>query len=88
MNSEIAVNPEILDMMQCPVSGSRLEQADEQLLQQVNHSIESGNAITQTGESVAESIDGGLLNSDRSLLVPARGKIYCFNLESLIKISR
>lgn len=82
------MNPEILELMQCPVSGSCLERADEQFLQQVNKSIESGNAITHVGESVSEPIDGGLLNSDRSLLVPARGQIYCFNLESLIKISR
>ena len=82
------MNSEILEMMQCPVSGSRFEPADDQFLQQVNQSIESGTAITQAGEVVTKPVDGGLLNSDRSLLVPVRGQIYCFNLESLIKTSR
>ena len=80
------MNAEVLKMMQCPVSGSALEFADDQLVQKTNELVAAGTAESHSGESVSASIDGGLVNADRSLLVPARGKIYCFNIESLIKI--
>lgn len=79
------MKPEILSSLRCPVTASELNVADDAVVDRINSLIAAGKASAHDGGAVEASVDGGLLNSERSCFVPLRDGIYCFNLESLIR---
>ena len=62
------VRDDILMRLRCPVTGSTLEHADEDLLQQVNQYIATGKALTRLSDVVQHPVVAALINADRSLL--------------------
>ena len=67
---------DILDLLRCPVTGSKLERAEPSLLARLNASIAAGEALTRLSDVVEEPVSAGLINIDRTLLYPIeRGTI-------------
>ena len=64
------INAELLSILRCPVTTSRLREADATLIQTINQRIEQNNLQSRVMEQIDTPIDGGLINQDSSLLMP------------------
>jgi uncharacterized protein YbaR (Trm112 family) len=75
---------DILALLRCPVSGSRLERADGELLARLNAQIAAGQALTRLSEPLTEPVAAGLVNADRSLLYPiVSGQVVLLATEAI-----
>jgi uncharacterized protein YbaR (Trm112 family) len=79
-------NPEILKILRCPVTQSSLEIADDQTVETINAAIQAGTQVDRIGNVVSEKIESGLVNEDRSLLLPVRGEIAVLVADQAIKL--
>jgi uncharacterized protein YbaR (Trm112 family) len=66
---------ELIQMIRCPVTKSELTLAPDSVIEDLNRQIESGTAVNRIGQTIVEKLDGGFVNTDRSLLLPVRGGI-------------
>lgn len=80
-------SPEILKTLRCPVTQSPLKMADAGTIAQINLAIEAGTQVDRVGNAVAEKIESGLVNQDRSLLLPIRGEIAILVSDQAINLS-
>lgn len=69
------MDQEFLKIVRCPVTKSSLEYADETTLASLNRKIENGELFNRVGQIVELEITSGLINADRTLLLPIRGGI-------------
>jgi len=69
------IDPELLAMLRCPVTGSQLQFADEGTINRVNDAIASGAARDRVDQTVSEPIDGGLVSTEAGVLYPIRDAI-------------
>jgi uncharacterized protein YbaR (Trm112 family) len=68
--SQMNIDPELLDMLQCPATRRPLRLADAELLEKLNAAIAAGNLRNLAGERLTSRLDGGLLRDDGALLYP------------------
>ncbi len=64
------INKELLDILVCPESRTRLQVADEELLGRVNAAISAGTLVNRAGQTVTQACDGGLVREDGQVLYP------------------
>ena len=64
------LDPQLLEILRCPVTESRLTEADNDLIMMLNRQIEQQRVQSKLMETLSRPIDGGLINEDRSLLMP------------------
>ena len=64
------VSDELLEIIRCPLSHSRLELADESLLGRLRAAIVAGEVRNRAGDLVSRPAEGGLINTDGTLLYP------------------
>ncbi len=81
------IAPELIGLLRCPISGSQLELADNQLVASVNQAIENRSLQNRKGVSIVDRIDGGLVNADRSWLCPIRHGIVSMVSDEMIEIN-
>ena len=62
-------------MLRCPIDGSTLSNADEDLVQKLNALIEAGELRDRLDQKVIASIDGALVTSDGKRAYLIRGGI-------------
>ncbi len=64
-----------LDLARCPVSHSRLQLAEPDLVRRLNLAVEKGCVTNRVHRPVCDPVDEALINDDRSLLFPVRDDI-------------
>ena len=64
------LDPQLLEILRCPVTESRLTEADNDLIMMLNRQIDQQRVQSKLMETLSRPIDGGLINEDRSLLMP------------------
>lgn len=69
------IDNETLNLLRCPVTGSKLQHATEQLVEQVNHRSQAGELCDRAGQKIDFRIDAALVNADLSLLMPIRAGV-------------
>ena len=79
------IDPKFVQMLRCPASGNRLAIADDNLVEQVNQAIGSGQAIDRVDQTVEQPIDGGLCSG--SWLYPIRDSIPSLIADDAISIA-
>lgn len=78
----------LLEVIRCPVTGSKLDLADHSWLETVNQAIKNGTLYNRGGQKVEAEIDEGLINQDRSLLLPIRQGILVMVSDEAIELSQ
>lgn len=63
---------DILAMIRCPVTHSRLAIANQETLDKLNEKVSKRELIDRNGQKVTEKVESGLVNQDDSLLLPIR----------------
>ncbi|MSR22332.1 MAG: Trm112 family protein [Gemmatimonadetes bacterium] len=69
------LDPELLEILVCPETKTRVQLADAALLERVNRAIAGSRLTNRAGQKVVETIDGGLVREDGRLLYPIRDGI-------------
>jgi uncharacterized protein len=80
------MNAELLAILRCPETHQTLEPADAALVAQLNEAIRAGRVATRAGQSVTETVDGGLIRADRSCLYPIRDEIPVLLVDEAIAL--
>jgi uncharacterized protein YbaR (Trm112 family) len=80
-------NPDLLKVIRCPVTHSELTFADPELVDSLNQKITERTLVNRIGQTVDQSLDGGLVNADRSLLLPIRGEILVLVVDQAIPLT-
>ncbi len=81
------IAPELIGLLRCPITGSQLELADDQLVALINQAINNRSLENRAGISVVDPIDGGLVNADRRWLCPIRHGIVSMVSDEMIEIN-
>lgn len=69
------IGSEILELLRCPVTGSRLSYAKNEIVEQLNLQSQSGQLSDRSGQPINFTIDAALINADDSLLMPIRAGV-------------
>ena len=66
---------ELLDILRCPATGSRLHAAEPSLLERLNQAISAGRVHDRLGRQVTRELDSALINADSTLGYPIYDRI-------------
>jgi uncharacterized protein YbaR (Trm112 family) len=64
------VHAELLKLLQCPEDGSRLHEAEPELLDKLIKAQAAGTLRNRSGDAIQTPLDGGLVRADGKLLYP------------------
>jgi len=64
------IDKELLAILVCPTDHSPLSLANDQMIARVNRAIAARRVKNRAGRLVEQSVDGGLLRTDNTLLYP------------------
>lgn len=78
------LNPALLKLLQCPLTQSPVQIAEQGLLERINARIKMGGVVSQNGEPVEEPFDGALQNESKTWLIPVRGGIITLVADQLV----
>ena len=80
------IDKDLLDILVCPENRTRLELADDALVEKLNRAISAGGVQNRAGEPVAEPVEGGLVREDGTLLYPIRDGIPVLLIDEAIPL--
>ena len=66
---------ELLEILRCPATGSRLRIADQELLERLNQAVTAGRLHDRLGRQLTRALDSALINSDSTLGYPVYDRI-------------
>lgn len=70
--SKATGEPELFEMLRCPQTHQRLLPVTTKWLDRLNKRIAKGEVLRESGESVTETLEDGLLTEDERFLYPVR----------------
>lgn len=82
------IGKDLLNMLVCPESRQRLRLADAELVERVNHGIESGKIKNKAGTKLERLLDGGLLREDGRLFYPVLDEIPILLVDEAIVLDQ
>ena len=65
----------LIDMLRCPIDGSRLHLLTDDEVLRINSALESGNLRDRLDQRISCPLDAGLLNRQANRAYPVRGGI-------------
>jgi len=78
---------DVLQLLQCPLTGKKLSLATKGMVSRVNEAIATEHARDRTEQKVYKPIDGGLVTEDSAWLYPIREQIPTLVVEEAIDLS-
>ena len=81
------VDPELLALLRCPITYLPLSLADARVLGQLNRLVEQRKLTSRLHQALEISMDGALLNDDRSWALPIHGGIPNLNPDDALDLS-
>jgi len=82
------IDRELLNLLVCPESQTRLRLADPSLVERLNRAIAAGEVRNRVGRPVDEPLEGGLVREDGTLLYPIRDGIPSLLADEAIEIGK
>ncbi len=82
------IEPKLIALLRCPLSGSELVLAEKTLVGRVNDEIEKGTLRDRADGQITQVIDGGLVTADRGRLYPIRGQIPTLIADEAIELGQ
>jgi uncharacterized protein YbaR (Trm112 family) len=76
---------ELTRMLRCPITNSRLAEADASMIEILNRQIETGETVNRSGDGVKEKLECGFINENQSLIFPVRGGIVILIADQAIE---
>ncbi len=80
------ISQELLEILACPETKQPLTLAAETLVAQLNECIAQGALTNRVGETVTETLDGGLVREDGRYLYPIQDDIPIMLIDKAIAI--
>lgn len=77
----------LLNLVRCPVTQSRLRFAEDATIERLNQQIGERTLLNRSGALVESNIDAGLINEDGDLLIPIRQGITIMVSDQAIPLS-
>ena len=81
------IDEQLIEILACPEDKSRVNLADQSLIEKINQAISSGSMSNRGGAPVSEPIEGGLLRADGKWLYPIREDIPIMLVEEALPVS-
>ena len=82
------VDQELLDILVCPENKAAVKLVDDDALAKINGAIQAKTLKNRAGETIEESIDGGLLREDGVYLYPIRDDIPIMLIDESIPMDQ
>ncbi len=82
------VDQELLDILVCPENKTAVKLVDADALTKFNDAIQAKTLKNRAGETIEESIDGGLLREDGAYLYPIRDDIPIMLIDESIPMDQ
>ncbi|MDK1020861.1 MAG: hypothetical protein QGD90_04405, partial [Candidatus Hydrogenedentes bacterium] len=79
---------ELLDILVCPENKTAVKLVDDDALAKINEAIQAKTLKNRAGETIEESIDGGLLREDGVYLYPIRDDIPIMLIDESIPMAQ
>lgn len=80
------VDPELLEILVCPETKQAVRPAEDDLVDRINGAIREGRVTNRGGETVEDTIDGGLVREDGGVLYPVRDDIPIMLIDEAIEL--
>ena len=77
----------LIDLLRCPLDGSRLQLLTKSEVLRINAAIESGNLRDRLDQRIGCPLDAGLLNRQASRVYPVRGGIPSLVADEAVELS-
>jgi uncharacterized protein len=71
----IVIDKELLEILACPQTHQPLSEASAAQLESLNKAIKAGTVKNVGGDVVSETLDGGLIRQDGTIVYPIRDEI-------------
>jgi uncharacterized protein YbaR (Trm112 family) len=78
------IDPQILKLVRCPISGRQLEVAAPQLIERVNQAILAKRLENRLGQSITEPMEGALVDEAHEWLLPVRRSVITMVADELV----
>lgn len=82
------IHPQLLSILRCPTTQSHLQIADEAVIERVNAAIAVEKIQSRVMETLTRPLDSGLINADKSLLMPVYENIPDMNPDDAITLEQ
>ena len=82
------IDPKLVQMLRCPLDGSKLEIAEDSLISRVNEAIREGNVRDRHDQKVTGALDQGLVSTAGGRLYAIRGGIPTLIGDEAIELSQ
>jgi uncharacterized protein len=82
----VSIDKDLLAILCCPETKQDVSLADEVLIEKLNDAVSRGQLKNKANKPVTESLDGGLVRSDRKILYPIREDIPVMLIEEGIPL--
>jgi uncharacterized protein YbaR (Trm112 family) len=80
------INKDLLAILCCPDTKQDVSLAEDELINRLNEAVSHGQLKNRANKPVTESLDGGLIRSDRKILYPIREDIPVMLIEEGIPL--